>query len=314
MTPQGDSIRRRLFALGLVVLVVWALYQGLWQWWGDPQAPGVWNGLCSWEGGLAAVLCLFSYGLRGQRWRLWVANCGHPTSWRYGLRVYLAGYSLTPTPGNLGEAARGLLVRPTPLPTSTSVAVFAAERLQDLLGLMLLAVPAVAWAPFEGAVPLALVLSLLTLVAIGLSAQPWAWQWALRWIPLKVQHLLGLEQAQQCLQARCALTWTLTLLAWSAQGLAVWLMCHHHGLSIDVLQASSWYALSMVAGALTTLPAGLGGTEASLMGLLTQHGLATAPAWLLTLQVRLLTLWLAVAMGLLALVYGWRVDPPRSTT
>jgi uncharacterized protein (TIRG00374 family) len=124
--------------------------------------------------------------------------------------------------------------------------------------------------------------------------------------------VLGLEQAQQCLQHRPALTWSLTLLAWSAQGLAVWLMCRHNGLSVDVLQATSWYALSMVAGALTTLPAGLGGTEASLVGLLTQQGASTALALLLTMQVRLLTLWLAVAVGLLALVYGWRVDPPRS--
>jgi hypothetical protein len=48
--------------------------------------------------------------------------------------------------------------------------------------------------------------------------------------------------------------------------------------------------------------------------LFTQQGVGTALALLLTMQVRLLTLWLAVAIGLLALVYGWRVDPPRSTT
>lgn len=91
-------------------------------------------------------------------------------------------------------------------------------------------------------------------------------------------------------------------------------MCRHHHLTVDILLASSSYALSMVAGALTTLPAGLGGTEASLVGLFTQQGASTALALLLTLQIRLLTLWLAVAIGLLALVYGWRVDPPRSAS
>jgi uncharacterized membrane protein YbhN (UPF0104 family) len=297
-----------------VILVVWGLCQAAWQGWGDPQAPSVWLGLLSVDGAMAATLCLLSYVLRGQRWRVWVAACGHPTTWEQGLRVYLAGYSLTPTPGNLGEAARGLLMRPQPLPTATSLAVFAAERWQDLLGLVLLALPALAVVPFDLPWPIVLTLGLLVLTLIWLSAQTRAWRWGLRLVPKKMQHLLGLVQAQQCLQHRPGLTWGLTGLAWSAQGLAVWLMCHHHGLPMDALQATASYALSMVAGALTALPAGLGGTEASLVGLFTQQGTSTGLALVVTLQVRLLTLWFAVAIGLLALVYGWRVDSPRSAS
>ena len=313
MTPLG-SFGRSLLLLALVALVVLGVFQAAWQWWGDPKAPGVWDGLLSRDGALAAALCLLSYGLRGQRWRLWVAACGYATPWHHGLRMYLAGYSLTPTPGNVGEAARGLLMRPSPLPVSTSVAVFAAERLQDLLVLVLLAVPALLWLPFHWPGHVVVALCLLAMALLWLSTQGWVWQWSLRLLPTKVKHLLGLEQAQQCLQHQPVVTGCLTLLAWSAQGLAVWLMCRHNGLTADVLQATAWYALSMVAGALTTLPAGLGGTEASLVGLLTQQGISTSLALLLTMQVRLLTLWLAVAVGLLALVYGWRVDPPRSPT
>jgi uncharacterized membrane protein YbhN (UPF0104 family) len=313
VTPLG-SFGRSLVLLGLVALVALGLFQAAWQWWGDPQSPSVWSGLLSTEGALATTLCLLSYALRGQRWRLWVAACGYPTPWRQGLRIYLAGYSLTPTPGNVGEAARGLLMRPSPLPVATSVAVFAAERLQDLLALVLLGLPALLWSPFALPGYAVMTLTALVLSVLWLSTQAWAWGWALRWIPRRLQHSLGLEQARQCLEHRTVLTWSLTLLAWGSQGLAVWLMCRHSGLAFDGLQATSWYALSMVAGALTTLPAGLGGTEASLVGLLTQQGVSTSLALVLTLQVRLLTLWLAVAIGLLALVYGWRVDPSRSST
>mgnify|MGYP000143155478 CR=1 FL=1 len=235
MSPPARPLRHSLLILGLVMLVVWGLSQAVWQGWGDPQAPGVWRGLLSADGAIAAALCLFSYVLRGQRWRLWVAACGHPTTRRQGLRVYLAGYSLTPTPGNLGEAARGLLMRPQPLPTATSVAVFAAERWQDLLGLVLLALPAFAWAPFELPWPVVLVLGLLVLTLMWLSAQNRAWRGVLRLVPEKVQRVLGLVQAQQCLQHRPGLTWGLTGLAWSAQGLAVWLMCRHHALPIDIV-------------------------------------------------------------------------------
>lgn len=313
MTPLGP-LGRSLLMLALVALVVLGLFQGAWHGWGDPQAPGAWSGLLSSHGALATLLCLLSYVLRGQRWWLWVAACGQPTPWRRGLRVYLAGYSLTPTPGNVGEAARGLLMRPSPLPLSTSVAVFAAERWQDLLVLVLLALPALLWSPFDASGLVVMVLCVLVITLIWLSVQSLAWQWAMRLIPTQVKHVLGLEQAQQCLLHQPGLTWCLTLLAWSAQGVAVWLLCQHNGLAADALQAMSWYAMSMVAGALTTLPAGLGGTEASLVGLFTQQGVSTSLALVLTMQVRLLTLWLAVAIGVVALVYGWRVDPPRSPT
>ena len=60
----------------------------------------------------------------------------------------------------------------------------------------------------------------------------------------------------------------------------------------------------MVAGALSALPAGLGGTEAVLTGLLVAHGAAAGNALGITVLTRLLTLWLAVAIGLLALLYS----------
>ena len=62
-----------------------------------------------------------------------------------GLRLYLAGYTFTPTPGNVGEAARGLLLARQPLGAADSLAIFGAERLADLLALVLLALPGLWW-------------------------------------------------------------------------------------------------------------------------------------------------------------------------
>jgi uncharacterized membrane protein YbhN (UPF0104 family) len=60
----------------------------------------------------------------------------------------------------------------------------------------------------------------------------------------------------------------------------------------------------MVGGALSLLPAGLGGMEAILTALLVAHGASAGLALGITVQVRLVTLWLAVALGVLALVYS----------
>ena len=270
---------------------------------GDSSSAARLSVLGSPIGALAASLCVLNYLLRGQRWRLWMAHYDRPLPLLQGLRLYLAGYTFTPTPGNVGEAARGLLLR-QPLGAADSLAIFGAERLADLLALLLLTLPGLWW----------------------LSQRPGtaAWQWQLvaaaaaagllvlallfRFRQALFQRLPWLHAAWSCL-ATHPWTWLgLTLVAWAAQGLATWLVCRELGLGLDPLLATGFYALAMVGGALSMLPAGLGGTEALLTGLLVLQGASLATALAVTVLVRLLTLWLAVAIGALALLYSAAVS------
>lgn len=256
--------------------------------------------LASPTGALAAALCLLNYLLRGLRWRLWMAHYQRPLGLLEGLRIYLAGYTFTPTPGNIGEAARGLLLARQPLSAAQSLSIFGAERLADLLCLLLLTLPGVwwllslssatSWWPMlaGGLMALALLLLLLMFKFGGTLLARFDW----------------LQQARDCLLSRPFIWFGLTLLAWTAQGLAVWLLCRDGGLAISPWLATSFYALAMVGGALSMLPAGLGGTEALLTGLLLASGAALGTAVGITLLARLLTLWLAVAIGALALFYS----------
>ena len=250
--------------------------------------------------GLQAVaLCLLSYLLRGLRWRLWMAHYGRPLGLWQALRLYLAGYTFTPTPGNIGEAARGLLLARNPLSPTQSLAIFGAERLADLLCLLLMCLPALWWLvtlPWPGAASgwaLGVGLAALALLAMLLKFQQ-----------RLLLRLSWLREAWQCLATRPLVWLGLTSVAWAAQGLAVWLLCRDAGLPIAPLQAAGLYAVAMVGGALSLLPAGLGGMEALLTGLLVAQGASIALALGITVQVRLVTLWLAVAIGALALLYS----------
>ena len=119
-----------------------------------------------------------------------------------------------------------------------------------------------------------------------------------------LQRWTWLAEAAQCLRLRPGLWFGLTLLAWAAQGLAVWLICRALAVHLPLLTAISFYAVAMVAGALSALPAGLGGTEAVLTGLLVAQSATPAIALAITLLARLLTLWLAVGLGMAALLYS----------
>jgi uncharacterized protein (TIRG00374 family) len=76
------------------------------------------------------------------------------------------------------------------------------------------------------------------------------------------------------------------------------------GIALHPLLASSLYAAAMVGGAVSMLPAGLGGTEALLTGSLVLYGAPLALALAATVLIRILTLWLAVGLGALALLYS----------
>ena len=300
--PAGLSVRRPLKQLLVVLALVASLYAAALLVWGDSPRSALAS--LSWPtAAQAALLCLLSYGLRGLRWRFWMAHHGRNFGLLQGLRLYLAGYAFTPTPGNVGEAIRGLMLAREPLGTRQSLAIFGAERLADLLCLLLLCLPAVAWAQEQGVLRQApgwvagMLLAGLVVALVGGAV-------LLRFRHALLRRFVWLQDAWTCLSLRPFVWFGLTLAAWTAQGVAVWLVCTGMGLSLGMATATGFYAVAMVGGALSALPAGLGGTEVVLTGLLALHGADAASALGMTVVVRLLTLWLAVAVGLLALLYS----------
>ena len=296
--PQRWPVKRLLLVLGLAATA----YAALLLLWGDGQRVSL-SVLWSTTGLQAAGLCLFSYTLRGLRWRFWMAHYDRHFGWLEGLRLYLAGYAFTPTPGNAGEAMRGLLLTKRPLPLLQSLAIFGAERLADLLCLLLLSVPVLFWlvehSALEGMTGWLIALALVVLsVFAALMGVVWRNRERL------LQRFAWLQEAWVCLSERPLVWFGLTLTAWAAQGVAVWLICRALDVHMMPVTAIGFYAVAMVAGALSALPAGLGGMELVLAGLLVAQSASTAEALSITVLARLLTLWLAVAIGVLALLYS----------
>ncbi len=301
------SIKKLLLVLGLVATA----YAAALAFFGEASPAAALTGLFSLTGLAAAALCLLSYLLRGLRWRGWMAHYQRPLGVLEGLRLYVAGYALTPTPGNVGEAVRGLWLVRQPLSTAQSLAIFGAERLADLLCLVLMALPALGWLWWHSAQGLSSFglgfwgwsVGLLALAVLGMMA---AFVVARRFVrqPRWAARLSWLREAWHCLALQPWRWLALTLAAWAAQGLAVALLCRAAGLDLSAWLAAGFYALAMVGGALSALPAGLGGTEAVLVALLVGQGAAVGTAVAVTVLVRLLTLWLAVVLGLLALLYS----------
>lgn len=295
---QRWPVKRLLLVLGLAATA----YALALLFWGNSSGVSL-SVLWSSTGLQAAGLCLISYVLRGLRWRFWMAHYDRHFGWAEGLRLYLAGYAFTPTPGNVGEAMRGLLLANRPLPLVQSLAIFGAERLADLLCLLLLCVPALLWLVHHSALDgMTGWMTGLSLVALLLCAVLIKVIWHHR--QRLLERFVWLQEAWVCLSVRPLVWFGLTLTAWAAQGVAVWLICRALDVHMMPATAIGFYAVAMVAGALSALPAGLGGMELVLAGLLVAQSASTAEAVSITVLARLLTLWLAVAIGVLALLYS----------
>jgi uncharacterized protein (TIRG00374 family) len=91
------------------------------------------------------------------------------------------------------------------------------------------------------------------------------------------------------------------VLAWGAESMAFCLMLSWLGVDVPLTYGIFVYAVAMLAGALSFMPGGLGGTEGVMVLLLLWKGVAPAEAVAATVMIRMTTLWFAVVLGVVAL-------------
>ncbi|GAB3463828.1 lysylphosphatidylglycerol synthase transmembrane domain-containing protein [Azotobacter salinestris] len=263
---------------------------------------------------LALLLSLVNYGLRFLRWQSYLRAFGHTVPWWPSLRIYLAGFALTTTPGKAGEALRGVLLKPWGMPYPQSFAAFFSERLSDLFAVVLLALFGLtlypnAWPLIGLGVGLVVsglfVLSQRRLLERLLELFSWQHGAVLGLIKHLPQVLL---EAQRCHRLEMLIGATLlSVIAWSAEALAFHWILQWMGAENSLAFTVFVYALSMLAGALSFMPGGLGGAEALMVTLLVWKGMPNGDAVAATVLIRLVTLWFAVGIGAVFLYFGNRM-------
>ena len=254
------------------------------------------------------LLSLVNYLLRFLRWARYLALLEAPVPWRINLDAYFSGFALTTSPGKVGEMLRSVLLKPHGVPPAASVAAFFAERVSDLLAILVLAAVGLwAYAPARPVVGLALAAVVLALLLVQWTAliaaiDRWAQARPQKWARLVVKLCEVVLHFRRCFSLPAmGMGLALGIVAWFAEGLGFWwlLVALDHPLPMST--AVFIYAFAMLVGALSFLPGGLGGSEAAMIALLSLNGFPEASAVTATLICRLATLWFAVGWGALFL-------------
>ena len=260
-------------------------------------------------------LALANYLLRYLRWSYYLAVLKIHVPAGLSLLVFLSGLAMAITPGKAGELVKCYLLNSrTGVPVGRSAPVVVMERLTDVISVIILGLTGFALLPAPVIVVLA---AALVLAVAGLMFA--VSRHALRLTRLALLSRWGelLQDSQDGFKELATVRVMVAgvaigAVAWFAEGLALWVILKGIGADIALVRALPIYAAATLVGAVTALPGGLIGTEGSMLALLQQSGVAKSAASASTVLVRLVTLWFAVAVGLLALLALRRI--PDGTT
>jgi uncharacterized protein (TIRG00374 family) len=263
------------------------------------------------------ALSMTNYVLRFCRWEMYRRRLHVKVPVSESLALFMATLAMVITPGKVGEVYKaGYLLERHRVPLSTGLPILVAERIYDFLAVLLLAgIGLAAWRGPLASLKLSLAVGLLVpLVVVALRS---GWMRRLVLVqaarsPYLRRHGVALTASLEQLASLTGIRISLAALAlgtfaWAAECGSLWLVCRAISAPIRPADAAFIYAAATLAGSLFFLPGGLGGTEGTLILLLSQIGLSTQMAVTASLVVRLATLWLAVAIGLMAFVVARRL-------
>jgi len=303
-------MRRWLFVVIIAVIGIAAIVMV-----GDVEELGARLDGFSWWAFVACLgLALLNYAIRFVRWQLYLRHQRAHVPLASSALVFGAGLSLSITPAKLGELVKSYLLREMHgTPATATAPIVVAERVTDLIALLLLAVVGVAVYGVETT----LVIVAAAVVGAGLVLLAW---------PRPTRVLIDLFTRPRFAQrfrapmhemygglaalCRPKLLVGATLIAvpaWGAECVGfAGIVNAFPGAQVDLGLAIVIYAATTIAGALSFLPGGLGVTEASMTILLVEGAarLDRAAAVDATLLTRLATLWFAVLLGLVCLAFA----------
>jgi uncharacterized protein (TIRG00374 family) len=263
-----------------------------------------------WIAFAAAVgLATINYVLRFVRWEIYLGILGVKIPRVDSLLAFLSGFVLTVTPGKVGEVFKSAVLAQTHgIPMSRTAPIVIAERLSDLIGVVLLIV--LGSTGFSSGLPWAIAGTGVVLVGLGLIVWEKPFDVLLSFVqrhPRFGRFEPKLREAVVSLRLLCrprtlGPPLVLSVLAWASEGIALWVLLKGFSAPAPLVLSVFFYETASLAGALIPVPGGLGIVEGMLREQLVHLG--NVPAAIATssmILVRFATLWWAVLVGFIAL-------------
>ncbi len=271
---------------------------------------------------ILCALAALHYAVRAARWHMLVRAHGVASGFAQNMRHFFGGFAMIATPGRLGELVRlRWLGRETGQRFARLVPIAFADRAIELASILLLIVGTIAFSNL-GTNSIWGLLAVTTALVV-LSCRPdmlevllvWVWHLVRRRRPRVFVRLRRMIRDLKPIMHPSILVPVLLIgvAGWLAEGFAFWLLLGWLDIPLPFSTATSIFLVAVLAGALSGLPGGFGGTEATGVALLVLQSLPPESAVIAIVIIRLTTVWFAIMIGLFAFpIAEARSNVPRS--
>jgi len=226
------------------------------------------------------------------------------------LSIFMSGLIMSVTPGKLGEVLKSYLVKQV---NGTSISKTApivfAERTTDFLSLTIMALAGAYFYDYgKDIIILIGVIILSGLIIISNKKLFYKIISIFSNISFISNHIVKIRTAYESSSKLLSLTplllmTLLSIISWGFECFGYYIILTNFEIQIDFLWAFFSYSFATIVGALSMLPGGLGVTEGSLTLMLVQKGLSGHSAFAATFIVRAVTLWFAVLVGAISVLF-----------
>lgn len=257
------------------------------------------------------LLSFVNYVIRFTKWQYYLDLLGIPLKKNVSFQVFLAGMTMSATPGKLGEVFKAYLVKEiNGTPLSQTAPIVLAERITDFISFLILSLLGITLLP-DG-----LTVFLVCLAVVILILALIGWKRGAEWILGQLSHVPVLNnhsgkfitayENTYALIRPWPLIWAtgISVVSWFMESLAFYLIIRGFGYNLPITQVTFIYAFATILGAVLMTPGGIGPTEGTMGGLLMLLGkVPDEVAASATVLIRLCTLLFGITLGLMVLTF-----------
>ncbi len=269
------------------------------------------------------ILSLCNYVSRFFKWDYYTKVLDIKIERKISFLMFLSSFIMAITPGKVGEVFKSYLLKEqNGTAISRSAPIVLAERITDFLSLILLSMIGALMFGYE--TKLIVITGVFFVVLIMLISSKKISYWLIGFFERfkffsKFSHKVhtAYDSIYQMVRFKeLIVTLLLSLVAWFFECAGFYVVINSFGIEnlvhINIFAATFIYGFATIAGAVTMLPGGLGATEASIAFLLVSlQNVSENVAVAGTLIIRVATLWFAVLVGIISILFYQKISHKR---
>ena len=245
------------------------------------------------------------------KWHFLLKNCEIDIPLTRSITVFLSGLAFDITPGKLGSLIKSQLLKTSSnIPRTKTVPIIVAEKVYDLIGAILASIIGIIILGMDFYLIIIAILA-LAVIFFFMFYRPASEIFFKRITKTKffskyvdnmsefhtiIQKSTNVKAATICI--------LLGVTYWFIISAAAYYTLIAFDINVlDYLTVLAIYTTSILLGAISFVPAGIGVTEGSIAGLFTLNGIDISTALILSVMIRVLTLWFSVSVGFIALKF-----------